>query len=76
MSFSDPVGTTDEPDSPIADLGYSGDEVPAADGVLCIYAGKTYSVGSEVCMVGKVHRCYADSGGTWSLKKPETDCTG
>ncbi len=54
---SEPVGVTNEPDSPVVE----------SEGAVrpCYWQGKEYSFGQSVCINGRVANCNLD--GTWRL---------
>ena len=62
MNFkpSEPIGETDQPDSPFLDS--PGEETGRAKAeATCYYQGKQYKKGATICWGGKVHEC-GDNG--------------
>ncbi|MDQ3742633.1 MAG: hypothetical protein M3320_06030 [Actinomycetota bacterium] len=71
-----PIGSTGEPDSPVDNSEQEpATGLQAGGNSYCVYANQMYSEGSEVCMVGKVHRCYIRVDGPhWWAVRPEREC--
>lgn len=58
LKFSEPLGTTDQPDSPIVEH-----DVEAAKTTFCYWKGSAYSVGSINCLNGQLYYCHPQ--GQW-----------
>jgi len=55
---SQPIGPTDEPDSPILDSAPDSTESErTAAPVTCTYDFQSYGEGARICMTGKIHEC-------------------
>ncbi len=63
FSPSNPIGTTNAPDSEVSAVARISAEVTTAGKASCVYAGQIYGVGAKVCMTGQIHQC--DSNGQW-----------
>lgn len=58
---SEPVGTTDKPNSPIVAASPNAETDDSnTQAVTCTYDGKSYGKGARLCMGGKVHECGND----------------
>jgi hypothetical protein len=55
MSFtwSEPIGSSGDPDSEFVDAGTQS----SAEGANCVYAGKLYSPGANICVDGWEQTC-------------------
>ncbi len=63
FSPSNPIGTTDAPDSEVSVGARISADVTNAGKAFCVYAGQIYGVGAKVCMTGQIHQC--GSNGQW-----------
>jgi hypothetical protein len=63
FSPSNPIGTTDEPDSEVSVGARIRADITIEGSASCVYAGQIYVVGAKVCMTGQIHQC--GSSGQW-----------
>ncbi len=63
FSPSNPIGTTDAPDSEVSVGARISAAAAIAGNASCVYAGQIYAVGAKVCMTGQIHQC--GSNGQW-----------
>lgn len=60
---SKPIGTSDAPDSKVADGTRVSANTTTAGKATCVYTNQEYGVGAKVCISGQIHQ--AGSNGQW-----------
>lgn len=61
---SEPIGSTDQPDSPVSDDKEGSVQSDLASGATCYYNGRQYRQGAQICRAGEVHEC--NRRGEWT----------